>query len=179
MSSESSLHETIDFLQEFIDEVQLELNVSALTEDDFESLVKNDKSVLNWRGKFPHYLSDDSFHMGFRLRTDSNIDGAMLGVYATTQGELHVFLIESFARKQPSHPLAGRLTTFVVIAATFFLAQYPDSKGVYIVEPHKDLISHYQRFGFELLEDELAMYATVESLQSVQLSLMAELQQGE
>jgi len=172
------LRETVEFLQELIDETQLELNVSVLTEDDFESLVLSDDSVLNWRGKFPYYLSEDSFHMGFRLSTDSTIDGAVLGVYVTTQGKLHILLMESFVRNRTNHPLTGRLTVFVIIAATFFVTQFPDSKGVYIVDPHKELIPHYERFGFELLDDGYALYATVEDLQSTQLLLMAELQQG-
>ncbi len=67
MSSESNLHKTVDFLQEFVDEALLDLQVSTLSEDDFEPLVRDKRSVLNWLSKFGHFLSEDSFHMGFRL----------------------------------------------------------------------------------------------------------------
>lgn len=172
---ESNLHETVHFLQEFINESQLELNVSTLSVDDFESLVKNERSILNWRDKFPHYLSKNSFHMGFRLCTSADIEGAMLGVYATSSGDLHIFLIESLIRGKRNHPLSGRLTTFVVIAAIFFLSRHASSKGVYIIEPHDALIEHYRRFGFELLDNDFVMYATLEKLQSIQLLLNLEL----
>ncbi|EHZ6873041.1 MULTISPECIES: hypothetical protein [Providencia] len=175
MSSESNLHKTVDFLQEFVDEALLDLQVSMLSEDDFESLVRDKRSVLNWLSKFGHFLSEDSFHMGFRLEKGSEIDGAVLGVYATKRGDLHIFLIESFVRDLPEHPLNGRLTTLVIIAVTFFLTQYPDSKAVYIIEPDEGLISHYQKFGFKLLRDENVMFATSDALQLIQLSLLTEL----
>lgn len=179
MSTKLNLDETIHFLQEFINKAQLKLKVSVLSESDFESIAKDNRSVLNWRNKFSYYLHENSFHMGFKLCTNASIDGAMLGVYATSSGDLHIFLIESFIRHNKNHPLSERLTTLVVIASIFFLSQYTDSKGVYIVEPHKELISHYEKFGFELLDNHLAMYATFETLQTIQLSLMSKLLNNE
>ncbi|QEZ91077.1 hypothetical protein [Proteus sp. CD3] len=179
LSPKLNLDETIHFLQTFINKAQLELKVSVLSESDFESIVKDNRSVLNWIDKFPHYLNENSFHMGFRLCTNRGIDGAMLGIYATSSGDLHIFLIESFIRNKKSHPLSERLTTLVIIASIFFLSQYTDSKGIYIVEPHKELIFHYEKFGFQLLDDHLAMYATFETLQKMQLSLMSKLLNNE
>lgn len=176
MITKSNLNKTVSFLQEFIAEVQLGLHVSELSEDDFESLVKDERSILNWLSKFGHFLSEDSFHLGFRLYENAKIDGAVLGIYATNDGTLHIFLIESFVRYQDQHSLKGNLITLVVIAATFFLSEYPESKGVYIVEPHDDLVLHYKKFGFELLENDMVMYATIETLQSVQLSLKNKVQ---
>lgn len=174
MSLTSNLSKTIELLQEFIDSTQLGLKVDALCEDDFESLSRDERSILNWRDKFPHYLSESSFHLGVRLDDESKIDGAMLGIYASENGELHILLIESFVRNNPHHPLSGRLTMFVIVATMFFLSQYSDSKGVYIIEPHPELISYYEKFGFKLLENELVMYATVEELQLAQLNLFRE-----
>ncbi|MFG0457288.1 hypothetical protein [Shewanella mangrovisoli] len=173
MTIQEDLENTISFLQEFIDQVNLGLSVQSLSEDDYEALVYDDRSVLNWRGKFSHYLHDDSFHLGFRLVAEFQIDGAMLGIYVSINGYLHIFLIESMVRNTHGHPLNGRLTTLVVVAATYFLSLREDGKGVYVVEPHEDLIEHYEKFGFEVVEGN-AMYASFQSLQEVQERIMSE-----
>ncbi|WP_407559753.1 hypothetical protein [Vibrio parahaemolyticus] len=176
MSIEQDLQETVSFLQDFIDQVDLGLSVESLCDDDFEALVRDDRTVLNWLGKHGHYLHEDSFHLGFRLVSKLQIDGAMLGVYASSDGKLHIFLIESLVRDERHHPLNGRLTTLVVIAATYFLALREESVGAYVVQPHEDLIQHYEQFGFEATTGEnVAMYASYEALQEAQERIMSEL----
>lgn len=173
---QQDLQDTVLFLQQFIDQVDLGLSVQGLSDDDFESIVRDNRTVLNWLGKHGHYLHKDSFHLGFRLVSESQIDGAMLGVYAALDGHLHIFLIESLVRENRKHPLNGRLTTLVVIAATYFLALREESVGVYVVQPHRDLIQHYEQFGFEVTSGEdLAMYASYESLQDAQQRIITEL----
>lgn len=176
MSIQQDLEETISFLQQFVDQANLGLSVESISDEDFESLVNDDRSVLNWLSMHPYYLHDDSFHLGFRLVSQSQIDGAMLGVYASSDGRLHVFLIESLVREDRGHPLNGRLTTLVVVAATYFLSLREEGVGVYVVQPHQDLIEHYEKFGFSLVSGEqIAMYATYEALQTAQEQIMSEL----
>ena len=173
---QQDLQETVSFLQQFIDQVDLGLSVQSLTDNDFEALVRDDRTVLNWLAMHGHYLHEDSFHLGFRLVSELDIDGAMLGIYAASDGQLHIFLIESLVRNNRTHPLNGRLTTLVVIAATYFLALREESVGAYVVQPHQDLIQHYEQFGFEATSDaNVAMYASYESLQAAQERIFAEL----
>ena len=63
-------------------------------------------------------------------------------VFTPLQVEIYIFfLLNHLLDIIKNHPLSERLTTLVVIASIFFLSQYTDSRGVYIVEPHKELIS--------------------------------------
>lgn len=86
---------------------------------------------------------------------------------------LHLLLLESLIHTQRKHPLKGRLTALTVIAATMLLTFLEGSKGAWIVEPDPLLIGHYARFGFTPADDdENVMYATTETLQSVQTALL-------
>ncbi|EGQ9984392.1 hypothetical protein NMT25_002353 [Vibrio cholerae] len=175
MTIEQDLQETISFLQDFIDQADLGLSVEPLSHDDFEALVRDERTVLNWICMHGHYLHDDSFHLGFRLVSESKLDGAMLGVYASSDEKLHIFLMESLVRDDRFHPLNGRLTTLVVIAATYFLA-LREGIGAYVVQPHEHLVQHYELFGFEATTvGNLAMYASYEALQEAQQRIMSEL----
>lgn len=169
---------TLDFIQTFIDSVPLGLSVSAISEDEFEALVRDRRSTLNWRAYFPHYLSDDSFHLALKLNGADDIDGAILAVYSTSENELHIFLLESFIRQHQNHPLKGRLTALTIVAATWLLTLLNESKGAYIVNPDPQLIPHYARFGFAMTRETTnAMYATIEVLQAMQIQLMQSLRE--
>ena len=175
MNIRDDLQETVSFLQTFLEQAELDINVQSLSDDDFEALVQDERTVLNWLSKYQYYLHKDSFHLGFRLVSTSRIDGAMLGIYACSDGKLHIFLIESLIRENRAHPLNGRLTTLVVIAATYFLSLREESMGAYVVEPHPDLVPHYERFGFESVsENHEAMYASYEALLEAQQRILAD-----
>lgn len=166
-------HETLQFLQEFIDSVHLNLTVTAISETEFEALVRDNRSSLNWRGYFSYYLSVQSFHIAFKITGSGIVDGAMLAVYSTSHKELHLLLLESLIHHQQHHPLKGRLTVLTIIAATFLLSLIDDSKGAWIVEPAPWLIDHYKRFGFTLYPGgKNVMYATTETLQMMQTDLL-------
>ena len=166
-------HETLQFLQEFIDSVHLNLTVAAINETEFEALVRDSRSSLNWRGYFGHYLSNESFHIAYKITGSDIVDGAILAVYSTSHKELHLLLLESLVQHQQRHPLKGRLTTLTIIAVTLLLSLLDDSQGVWIVEPAPWLIEHYMRFGFTLSPGVInVMYATTEALQTMQTELL-------
>lgn len=165
--------ETLRFLQAFIDSVPLNLAVNAISEAEFETLARDNRSSLNWRDYFGHYLSDGSFHIAFKIAGSGTIDGAILAVYSTSHKELHLLLLESLIHHQQEHPLKGRLTALTIIAATMLLTLLDGSKGVWIVEPAPLLIGHYSRFGFTRgFGEKNVMYASTETLQSMQTELL-------
>jgi len=59
----SVCRDTLQFLQEFIDSVSLNLTVARISEDEFCCLALDSRSLLNWRSYFGHYLSEDSFNI--------------------------------------------------------------------------------------------------------------------
>lgn len=166
-------NEALGFLQQFMDSVKLNLIVQAITEDEFEDLVFDQRSRLNWREYFPHYLEENSFHAGFKLTFDGEPEGAFLTVYSESDKHLHVLMLESLVRDEDDHPLKGRLTALTVVAITDLLSAIPDSVGAYIVQPHSDLTSHYKKFGFSLTnQSDVTMHASLTRLQQVQFSIV-------
>lgn len=165
--------QTLQFLQEFIDSIPLNLTVSAISETEFEGLARDIRSSLNWRHYFGHYLSTESFHIAFKTGGSDIVDGAILAVYSASHQDLHLLLLESLIQEQPQHPLKGRLTALTVVATTFLLTLLNDSKGAWIVDPAVMLISHYERFGFTLnYNGQNVMYATTETLQQKQIEVL-------
>lgn len=102
------------------------------------------------------------------MQRGTSIEGAFLTVYGVQQGRLHIFLLESLVRDDTSHPLHGRLISLAIIAIISLLADLPESEGVYLIEPHPELMEHYRRYGFELLAEQAVMYAPTERLMLIQ-----------
>lgn len=172
-SSESA----INFLQCVLDKAELNILVESLSEHQFEQLMRDTRSRLNWRAYFPHYLSNHSFHAGFRLIGKQGVVGAFLTVYSSEDKHLHVLLLESLIRNQDAHPLSGRLTTLALIGIIDLLSAIPDSIGVFIVSPHKNLVEYYKEYGFSIVKSEaLIMQADIATLQQIQNQIMIRLQ---
>jgi hypothetical protein len=167
-----SCSETLIFVQQLIDKANLDLTAAWLTEDDFASLAKNHKSRLNWLNYFPHFLHEESFSAGFKVKGSQDVEGAFLAIYSAADKHLHLFMIESLVKDDSSHPLKGRLTTLAVIAMTDLLASIDDSVGAFIIQPDPDLIGHYSKFGFSYRQDKNVMYADFNALTSVQQNIL-------
>lgn len=175
MPLDNQITETLDFLQEIIDDSHLGLEVSRLNGDDFEFIALQKETQLNWFGYHPHFEHHNSVPLGFRLSgIDDDVDGAVLGIYDPEFRRFNLFLLESFVQDNWQHPLKGRLTTLVIIAITYFLSLIDDSDGALIVEPDPRLVSFYEDYNFTLIQGEkMMMYASVEALQEIQENLVS------
>ncbi|CAG9001758.1 MAG: hypothetical protein CENE_03785 [Candidatus Celerinatantimonas neptuna] len=170
MTIEEARIETISFLQVFINTAGLSLRVEELSFENFQGIVQGE-SELNWLAYHGHYESPNAFCLGVKLVSQDGLSGASLSIYDDQNGNLHIFLIESFVTEDQQHPLHGHLVQLVIIASTYFLGLIEGSKGAFIVEPAEGLVDFYKTFGFELCSDGGAMYASVEALQQAQIDI--------
>lgn len=169
----TSCNEAVEFLQHFISVTNIDISVQPLSEEQFEMLVRDDRSELNWLAYFGHYLSDKSFHAGFKLSAGEGIDAAFLTVYSEKDKHLHVLMLESLVRNDDNHPLKGKLTALAIVAMTDLLSGIVDSLGAFIVQPDPKLVVHYKRFGFEVTQyNQNIMYANISTLQDIQKQIM-------
>ncbi|WP_425667790.1 hypothetical protein ACPUEJ_24460 (plasmid) [Vibrio tubiashii] len=153
----------VQFLQDIIDRTNLALKVSSLSEQAYKSLVSDESRILDWLNHYPLFcLKERSFHIGLQ-RGEAHGD-IMIGLYDSQTGKLHILLIEPLSKNAMS--FSDRLMALVTYVALYFLTIYPESVGVYIVDPPKAFLSHYGLYGFKVLESEAVpvMFATFESL---------------
>lgn len=165
---------TIQFTQQFIDKVIPGLQVECLTEEQFEIIVRDPRSALNWRRYFPYYLAPYCFSVGFTLRGNSRVDGAFLARYQPDSGIVTLYLLESLVRNERMHPLQHRMTGLAMTMLTNLLFILPFSQAIYVTEPALALRKYYQRFGFNVDSDNTCIFASKTTLQCVQFKWISD-----
>ncbi|NRB69530.1 MAG: hypothetical protein HRU48_19540 [Vibrio sp.] len=158
--------ETVSFLQQVMDKAQMGVLVTALDAHDYEEIVNQEPSVLNWLDYYPKMCSIKSaLHMGLKVINNEDFQGAVLGIYDALTDQFHIILLEQLALSVHEQQLQHRLVSLVSIAAVYFMSLYPNHSGVHIVEPFESLIPYYEEFGFYKTDaDASTMYATFEQL---------------
>lgn|GEM_PF-2348528 len=160
------------FLNEFLSTAGLPLTASDISEEALKELVFSSETKLNWRGYLNHYDHDDSFHLALRIDSDENMPGgAILGIYNAANGVLNIYLLESLVIQKQEHPLRGRLTALMIVAVSYFLSYFDDSQGILLCEPSPNLEDYYRSFGFEYVNNEDKMFASIERLNEMQTRL--------
>ncbi|WCP70095.1 hypothetical protein LYZ37_19015 [Vibrio tubiashii] len=167
----------VQFLQDLINQTHLELKVCSLSEQSYRSLVSDDSPVLDWLN---HYklscLSGRAFHIGV-LRFKTPRSGLLIGVYDSRVGRQHTLLLEP-ENGHAAQAMTERLMSVITYIALYFLSTYPNSVGVYLVDPPKAFLSHYGLYGYKVLDswhEVPVMFATFDSLFERQQDVLFEM----
>lgn len=157
----------VQFLQELLEQAQLAVKVSPLDEKAYQSLVYDESQVLNWLNHYPLYcFKQRAFHLGLQRVKSDNGEQVMIGVYDSRIGRLHILLLEPL-NEQAANILPERLMAIVTYVAIYFLTTYPDSIGVYLIDPPKPFLANYGVYGYKVLSSESevpVMFANFEAL---------------
>ncbi|MCG9753427.1 hypothetical protein L1D54_23600 [Vibrio brasiliensis] len=156
----------VAFLQELIDQTRLAVKVSPLNEQDIRCQIYDERRVLLWLEYSSSWgcLRDRAFHIDLQRVSDEQ-DDVLMGFYDGRIGRLHIILIEPL-NEESAQQLPDRLLALVTYAAIYFLTTYPDSVGVYLLDPPTGFITHHESYGFSIIKhnETLMMFATFESL---------------
>ncbi|MCG9648410.1 hypothetical protein L1D24_07480 [Vibrio brasiliensis] len=157
----------VQFLQELFEQARLAVKVSPLDEKAYQSLMYDESQVLNWLNHYPLYcFKERAFHLGLqRVKSDAG-EEVMIGIYDSRIGKLHILLLEPLSEPAGSE-LPERLMAIVTYVAIYFLTTYPDSIGVYLIDPPKPFLSNYGVYGYKILNSESevpVMFANFEAL---------------
>ncbi|WP_071209565.1 hypothetical protein [Vibrio neptunius] len=170
----------VQFLQELIDRTHLELKISSLNELRYQSIAFDDSSMTKWLNR--HHVSRSlkrNFHINVKRFNEQSELGIFIGVYDSRIRRLHPLLLEP-RTEDSAHENTDRLMSMVTYIALYFLSTYPDSHGVYIINPPNTFRSKYGLYGYKLLDygygqDEPAMFGTFDSLYERQQDVLFEM----
>ncbi|NOI59375.1 hypothetical protein [Vibrio coralliilyticus] len=163
----------VQFLQDLINQTNLELKVSSLSEQSYRSLVCDESPVLDW---LSHYhlscFSGRAFHIGVQ-RFKQPRPGLLVGVYDSRVGRQHTLLLEPLDGRA-AQAMTERLMSVITYIALYFLSTYPNSIGVYLVDPPKAFLSHYGLYGYKVLDSWHEVPVLFEMLLDEELDLLAD-----
>ncbi|NOH26339.1 hypothetical protein [Vibrio europaeus] len=167
----------VQFLQDVINQTNLELKVSSLSEQSYRALACEESPVLDWLN---HYhlscFSGRAFHIGVQ-RFKQPRPGLLVGVYDSRVGRQHTLLLEPLDGRA-AQAMTERLMSVITYIALYFLSSYPNSVGVYLVDPPKAFLSHYGLYGYKVLDswhEVPVMFATFDSLFERQQDVLFEM----
>lgn len=164
----------VAFLQELIDHTRLAVKVSPLSEQDVRCQAYDERRVSLWLEYSSSWvcLRDRAFHIDLQRISDEQ-DDVLMGFYDGRIRRLHLILIEPLS-EEAAIDLPDRLMALLTYAAIYFLTTYPDSVGVYLLDPPAGFIAHHESYGFSIIEHDetLMMFATFESLFERQKDLL-------
>jgi len=139
---------TINSIQLFLDEKNLDLMVGELNDDDYKILCRG-YGELEWPWAISSIGNDDhSVSFCFKITGGHIPEGIAMGLYDFESETLSIHMIESFVRGKADHPLSGRMIYFTLVSAALFIAAF-DGKFLNFVDPvNSDLEKLYISYGF-------------------------------
>jgi len=141
----------IEFMNEFLAQSGIPLEVSRVDDRAYRNLQKHQGSEIEWDFAVSFLNEEEHFDLAIGIKLDDNIDGVAVGIYREESRILEVQAVESFIRYDEHHPLRGRMVALTVIAAAYFASLIEGAEGVHFLDPLNDtLIKYYERFGFSL-----------------------------
>ena len=170
----------VQFLQELIDRTHLELKISSLNELRYRSIAFEDSTMMKWLNS--HHVSRSlkrNFHINVKRFKEQSELGIFIGVYDCRIRRLHPLLLEP-KTEGSAHENTDRLMSMVTYIALYFLSTYPNSAGVYIVDPPEAFLSNYGLYGYKVLDygyeqDTPVMFGTFDSLYERQQDVLFEM----
>ncbi|CAM2884989.1 hypothetical protein [Vibrio neptunius] len=170
----------VQFLQKLLNRTNLELKISSLNEQRYRSIVLDDSSMTKWLNS--HHVSCSlkrNFHININHFKKQPELGTFIGVYDSRIRRLHPLFLEPL-KEGLAQEITDRLMSMVTYIALYFLSTYPNSAGVYIVDPPKTFLSNYGLYGYKVLDygceqDTPVMFGTFESLYERQQDVLFEM----
>ncbi|MDC9623574.1 hypothetical protein PSI22_18495 [Xenorhabdus sp. XENO-7] len=157
-------------IQTIVDVLGLNLAVGDISDDDYFILSRG-YGELCWDDSLSRVGNrEDKFEFCIKLVECGHVQGPPSGLalctYSIAEQLFDIHMIENFCRDKPDHPLNGKMFQLTLMAAYLF-CEATEGKLVRVIEPVKEVIPYYERYGFSMHKCGYVMEVNVTDIKTV------------